>query len=107
MNSQSATAAKPLNQLLSPYLFWDIDVDTFDAERHSAQIIQRVLEYGELEDWRSIRDYYTLDRVVCDCKKLRTLQPKALSFICAISHTKKEDYRCYHFRQSNPTPWNS
>ena len=33
--------------------------------------------------------------------------PICLSFISAISHTKKEDYRCYHTAQSSPTPWNS
>ena len=97
----------PLISTISPYLFWDIDVDTLDPELHSAQIIQRVLEYGQLNDWLMVRDYYTLDRVVSDCKKLRTLQPAALTFICAISHTNKEDYRCFHYRQSVQTPWNS
>ncbi len=40
-------------------------------------------------------------------KRLRTLDPLALSFICMLSDTNKEDYRCYQFRQSNPTLWNS
>ena len=92
---------------LSPYLFWDIDKDSFDTERNSAQLIKRVLEYGELEDWRTVRDYYGLDRIARECKKLRSLRPEALSFICAVTGTKKEDYRCYIFRQSFPTLWNS
>ena len=107
MTTDKKNPATPLTDRLSAYLFWDMDMDSFDPERHSAQIIQRVLEYGELDDWRTVRDYYTLERVVSDCKLLRTLHPAALSFICAISNTNKEDYRCYHFRQSNPTPWNS
>lgn len=92
---------------LSPVLFWDMDKSLLDAERHSASLIQRVLEYGTLEDWRLTRDYYGLDRIVADCKRLRTLDPMALSFVCAMSDTQKEDYRCYHFRQSIQTPWNS
>jgi hypothetical protein len=92
---------------LSPVLFWDIDREHMDVERHSAGLIQRVLEYGTLQDWRLTRDYYGMDRIVSDCKRLRTLDPMALSFVCAMSHTNKEDYRCYQFRQSNPTPWNS
>lgn len=92
---------------LSPVLFWDIDRDHMDIEQHSAGLIQRVLEYGTLQDWRLTRDYYGLYRVVADCKRLRTLEPTALSFICAISNTNKEDYRCYQFKQSNPTLWNS
>lgn len=88
--------------LLSPVLFWDIDRAQFDTERHSAQLIQRVLEYGTLNDWRLTRDYYGLDRIVSDCQRLRTLDPKALAFICAITDTNREDYRCYKYRQSLP-----
>lgn len=98
---------KPLTENLSPYLFWDIDKDYFDAEKNSAQLIKRVLEYGELDDWRTIRNYYGLERIANDCKTLRTLRPEALSFICVVTDTKKEDYRCYNFRQSFPTLWNS
>ncbi len=96
-----------LTESLSPHLFWDIDKETFDAEKNSAQMIKRVLEYGELDDWRIVRDYYGLDRIAHDCKTLRSLRPEALSFICLVTHTRKEDYRCYNFRQSVPTPWNS
>lgn len=71
------------------------------------QIIQRVLEYGEWSDWKLILDYYGLDHIVDVCKRLRTLDPVCLSYICTISHTNKEDYRCYRIRQSNPTLWNS
>ena len=92
---------------LSPVLFWDIDRNNMDIERHSAGLIQRVLEYGTLQDWRLTRDYYGMDRIVADCKRLRTLDPMALSFICAMSDTKKEEYRCYQFRLLNQTPWNS
>lgn len=94
-------SAQTLISQLSPYLFWDIDINLFDAERNSAQLIQRVLECGELEDWRLIYGYYGLERIVSDCKSLRTLNPKALSFVCAISDTKKEDYRCYNQKHLN------
>ena len=92
---------------LSSHLFWDIDLAKADMDRAPAQIVQRVLEYGELSDWRLIRDYYGLDKIVEVCKQLRTLDPVCLSYICAISQTRKEDYRCYRTRQSNPTHWNS
>ena len=60
-----------------------------------------------MNDWRLINQYYGLSRIVNECKQMRTLDPVCLSFICTISHTKEEEYRCYHFRQSFPTPWNS
>lgn len=98
---------KPLTASLSPNLFGDIDKDDFNAEKNSAQLIKRMLEYGELDDWRTICNYYRLDRIVNDCKSLRTLRPETLSFVCVVTGTKKEDYRCYNFRQSYPTHWNS
>ena len=92
---------------LSPALFWDMDKSQLEVYRHAKGIIQRVLEYGTLADWRLTKDFYGLDFIVACCKQLRTLNPVALSFICAISDTDKKDYRCYHFRQSHPTLWNS
>ncbi|MBR1521594.1 MAG: hypothetical protein IJ635_10205 [Bacteroidaceae bacterium] len=93
--------------LFSKNLFWDADSSHLSMDANSPYIIQRVLEHGEMNDWRLINHYYGLDRIVDECKKMRTLDPVCLSFICTISHTKEEDYRCYHFRQSFPTHWNS
>lgn len=91
---------------MSKNLFWDIDSDKINLNSCPAQIIHRVLENGEWNDWCLIREYYGLDKIVEECKHFRTLDPKALSFICALSHTNKNDYRCYHIAQSNPTLWN-
>ena len=100
-------SSKAFIEQLSPVLFWDMDKSQLDVEKHARGLIQRVLEYGTLSDWRLTRDFYGLDTVVANCKQMRTLDPMALSFICAISDTKKEDYRCYQFRLSHPTHWNS
>ena len=91
----------------SPNLFWDANPSELSMDDNRGYIIQRVLEYGEMNDWKLINRYYGLDLIVEECKKMRTLNPVCLSFICTISHTNKEEYRCYHFRQSCPTPWNS
>ena len=36
--------------LLSRHLFWDMDVNKVNLDTCPAQIIQRVLEYGNLKD---------------------------------------------------------
>ena len=92
---------------LSPHLFWDIDISKADMDTCPAQIIQRVLEYGTLADWLLIRSYYGLDKIVSVCKSLRPLDRKALAYICCISNTSKEKYRCYHESLRNPTIWNT
>ena len=50
--------------LLSRHLFWDMDVNKVNLDTCPAQIIQRVLEYGNLKDWQLILSYYGLDRIV-------------------------------------------
>lgn len=91
----------------TPNLFWDVDPSDLSMEEHSCYIIQRVMEHGQMNDWRLINHYYGIDKIVEECKQMRTLDPVCLSFITTISHTNQEDYRCYHFKQSFPTPWNS
>ena len=101
-----------MNKLLSieqftKNLFWDISPLAFDVEQCPAQIVERVLERGEWNDWCLIRDYFGLERIASICKTLRTLSPESLSYICCVTNTQKEDYRCYHFAQSHQTLWNS
>ena len=79
----------------SKYLFWDTNSATVDLERNAPYVVQRVLEYGELSDWRLLQEYYGLKRIVEIAKQLRSLDPKALSFLCVVSNTHEEDYRCY------------
>ncbi|MCC8038465.1 MAG: hypothetical protein LIP02_10120 [Bacteroidales bacterium] len=98
---------KSMTESLSPYLFWDMDTRGLDWDSFPAYIIQRVLEYGQMDDWRAIRDHYGVAKIAEHCKTLRTLDPVALAFVTCVSGTKKEDYRCYHYAQSNPTLWNS
>lgn len=35
----------------SSNLFWDIDPNNIDMEKHASFIVHRVLEYGTIEDW--------------------------------------------------------
>ncbi len=78
-----------------------------DIDKCPSQIVQRVLEYGNMNDWRQTLAYYGLPKIVELCKNMRTLPPVCLSYICCISGTSKEEYRCYHISQSNKTHWNS
>ena len=92
---------------LNQRLFWDIDTQNFNIDRNAAWIIQRVLEYGTMKDWNILENHFGVDRIISYAMNFRTLDPVALSFLCFISGTKKEDYRWYHFAQSFPTLWNS
>lgn len=92
---------------MSKHLFWDVDVKTLDLDKHKAYIVQRVLEYGMIEDWILLKHQLGIQDIAEVCKSLRTLDPKALAFISLISKTPKSDFRCYTTKQSSPTLWNS
>ena len=44
--------------MFSAHLFWDVRKEDVDFDEHAQYIIKRVLEYGLLEDWNLIRQYY-------------------------------------------------
>lgn len=79
----------------SDYLFWDIDKDSLSLENNDSYVVGRVLEFGQLQDWQQLISYYGLDRITTIAKGLRTLDPRALSFISLLSSTPRTTYRCY------------
>ena len=85
---------------LSSHLFWDIDPVNLDVQRYRKLIIQRVLDYGLLSDWRKIYAYYGLQNIVDVVKNLRDIDRKSAAFIAALSKTPKEEFRCYSTIQS-------
>lgn len=87
-------------QDLSPHLFWDTDLNEVDFERSREQIIYKVLEYGELKDWKIIQAVYGLDTIRDVAVNLRTLDDVTLSFLVNLFKLEKSDFRCYKLRQS-------
>lgn len=90
----------------SSYLFWDVDKSSLNMEEHASYIIKRVLEYGQLSDWNRIKEYYTLPVIVSYVKQFRELEPRALTYISAISNIPIQQFRCYTMRQLSPKHWN-
>ncbi len=91
----------------SKNLFWDVDIQTLNMERHAKYIIARVLELGTLADWRLLCRQFTLPGIVESSKKLRVLDSKALEFLSVVGSTPKKEFRCYTSKLSMPTLWNS
>ena len=90
---------------LSSHLFWDVDVNKVNLETSKKLIIQRVLEYGMIEDWIFIKKHYGLEEIVRVAKTLRDLDSISLNFIATISNTAKESFRCYTEKQSRLKHW--
>ena len=93
-------------QFLSDYLFWDTDKGSIDLESNAPFVVKRVLEFGQMKDWELIVKRYGMTRIANIAKNLRTLDPKAVSFISAISSVPEETFRCYTSKQSPTTHLN-
>ena len=89
----------------SANLFWDADPEKLDFVANKRYVIERVLNRGTMEDLSTAFKTYGKDVIVEVAKGLRTLEPKALSFIACIAGLPREEFRCYKSRQSSQAPW--
>ena len=89
----------------SDNLFWDADPSDLDFDRNRRYVVQRVLERGTVNDLRVVFHLYGLSQVIATAKSLRTLEPKALSFIACVANEPREHFRCYTQKQSFQAPW--
>lgn len=92
-------------QSLSPSLFWDVDRETIDEETHRRFIIGRVLERGQMQDWRKTRARYGMAVVVREAQQMRSLEPKALAFVACLGHVSKETFRCFTLQHLHRQHW--
>jgi hypothetical protein len=86
----------------SPHLFWDTDRGELDMDKHKKYIIGRALDYGLMNDWKIIRDYYGINEIADTATKLRYLSYKSIHFISLLSGRPLTEFRCYTLKQSNP-----
>ncbi len=91
----------------SPHIFWDTDVKDIDLHTHKRFIIQRVIQYGMMEDWELLQSTYGLNTIKEEAVQFRTLDKVSLSFLCHIFKLQKTDFRCYIYQQLLPNYWNS
>jgi hypothetical protein len=90
---------------LSPHLFWDVKQEDIDPNTHQLFVIQRVLEYGLLEDWIATVANYGRKEIAETVVKFRSLEKKSLHFVSAIFDIPLSEFRCYKFKQSNQNFW--
>ena len=90
----------------SAHLFWDVDKEKLDLHLNKQQVIRQVLEYGLLSDWLIINRLYGIKAIAETTASFRQLDPKALSFIVALSGMSKESFKCYTIKPLMPKHWN-
>ena len=91
----------------SKHLFWDVDLDGFYFDEHAQFFAQRVIEYGNIDDWNLLKKLYGLEKIKDLALQFRSLDAVSLSYLSAIFKIDKTEFRCYKHRQLFPTYWNS
>lgn len=89
--------------ILNSQLFWDTDPRTLDPEKNKTYIIPRVMDYGSLEDVRSIFKYYGRDQMLAVLKSSPYLDKKTISFCEAYFGVSKTEFRAYQRSLNCPT----
>ncbi len=89
----------------SEHLFWDVDKNTLDLEKHKRYVIKYVIMYGMYPDWKKLEALYGLDSIAEIAENLRELDIKTASYIALLSDKDIQKFSCYTSKQSNPQHW--
>jgi hypothetical protein len=93
-----------LKQLNKTY-FWDISPEFLDDQKSRKIIIERIMNLGNLEEIKSVRNYYG-DEVIKDTIiNLNYIDPKTLNFLSLLFDIPKNKFKCYTRKQSTAQHW--
>ena len=90
---------------LTESLFWDTDYRSLDWDCHARFVIERVVMYGTLDDWITIRQYYGADKIRSEMLESAELDPKSLAFLSCIFDTPQEKFKCFTRIRSSRQHW--
>ena len=92
---------------ISKLAFWDVNFEILDFEKDKTFIIDKVINYGGLADFKALIEFYGTTKIKQEIVKAPYFSKEVLSFICFYFNLKKEDFICYNRRQLMPQHWNS
>ena len=87
-------------------LFWDVDFKRLDQNINRRLIIERVLSYGNLEEFKTVFHYYGKEVIAEEIKKAGYLDHKTIAFVTGYFGIKREELKCCIKKQSNSPFWN-
>jgi hypothetical protein len=88
--------------LFNRTLFWDIDFDILDMEKHASFITERVLNRGSFDDFKAIVGYYGKDRLKEITLNVRYLDKKTLSFCALFFHRADRKFQMLQTKTVEP-----
>jgi hypothetical protein len=90
---------------LSSQAFWDVDMDSIDYDKNARFVVEKVIDRGNLEDFKSLRQFYGDEKIKKEVINAKWLGDKDIYFCCAIFGLNPDDFKCYTKKQLNPRLW--
>lgn len=91
---------------LSRVLFWDTAYNRINWTHKARYVVERVVMFGTVSDWRAIPQFYGMERIKSELLQSRDLDLKTLHFLSIIFDIPKEAFACYACLQSLTGHWN-
>lgn len=93
-----------LEQLNRVY-FWDTDFSKLDEIQSKRIIIERVINYGNLNEIEHLKSFYGIKEITSVLCNLNYIDPKTLNFMSLMFHIPKSKFKCYTRKQLTHQPW--
>ena len=90
---------------INPVFFWDVNIDKLDEIKSKRLIIERVINFGNLQEIQSIINFYGKKEVAKTICSLNFLDPKTLNFFSLVFAIPKTTFKCYTRKQSIQQHW--
>lgn len=72
-----------MSPLTKKSLFWDTDINTIDMVKNKRYVIERILKFGDFDDYHWMRNAYSTEDIRSVILEERVdLDPKSISFWC-------------------------
>lgn len=55
---------EPRPHIINPALLWEYDLDTFNYQKSYKIVIERVLEMGNINEWKEICQLYSKEKIL-------------------------------------------
>jgi hypothetical protein len=89
----------------SSHLFWDVDKSKLDLNNRKAFLVNRVLDYGVMSDWKQLVRDLGIEEIGQIALGIKHMDPKSLSFIALVLNKDIKCFRSYITIQSNKVHW--
>ncbi|WMN11296.1 hypothetical protein QYS49_37870 [Marivirga salinae] len=96
---------KSLVSKFSGHLFWDVEIEKINSDKHAPFLIERVLKKGNLEDLNLLSQIFETKKIVSIVKELKNLDPKSANFAHIYFDIPKNEMICYTKNPSQTKHW--